>query len=263
MYSAQLSQTSEVTITTIRNGLPTVHESQDPDSSPPDYYQLYTKPTSSSDVTATASSLSSEEKEQLSASPEIEKQPLPSDKAADNNGSTPQSRDNGNNTEAAGNNGSPPQLQNTSNNTPVLEHASDNQPNPTLEHNGSLSLQVYTSDDTRDYTMQNGDHMMPNGDHVTNRETLNVNATDQSVNSSNGEAIAATANNTTHEKGCEKNSPGAKRKGLKKFFFIREKTRTNSQKPLLNSQTSTSTTPGDRYVYIPFTVSIVVVQFYL
>ena len=230
MYSPQLSQTSEVTITTTRNGLPTVHESDDPESSPPDYYQLYTKP-SSSDVTATVSSLSSEEKEQLSVSPEIEKQPLPPTKAADHNGS-------------------PPQLQDNSNNTPVLEHASpasDNQPHPTLEHNGSLLLQVHTSDDTRDHMMQNGDHKMVNGDHVTKRETLSMKTTDQSVNSSNGEAIAATANNTAHEKGHEQKE--AKRKGLKKFFFNREKTRTNSQKPLLNTQTSTTTTPGDRYVY--------------
>ena len=229
LFSAQLSQTSEVTITTntVEAVLPTVHESHDPtdgshdpSSSPPDYYQLYKKPPSSSDVTRTVS-FSSEEKEQLSASPEIEKQPLP----------------------PAEHNGSPPQIHSTT----TLDHASpasENQPHPpteTLEHNGS-ALQVHASD-----------HVMHNGDHVMKRETLGVDTIDQPINNiTNGAAgvgVATSPNNAMDEKIREKISPGTKRKGLKRLLFGKEKPRRNSQKPLLNSQSSTATTPGDRYEY--------------
>ena len=201
-------------------------KSHDPSSSPPDYYQLYKKPPSTSDVTMTVS-FSSEEKEQLSASPEIEKQPLPPAEAAEHNGSLPQ-------------------INGTVDNTISLDHASrasEKQPHPpteTLEHNG-LPLHMHTSD-----------HVMHNGDHVTKRETLGV--VDRPINNiTNGAAgvgVATTANNTIDEKTREKISPGTKRKGLKRLLFGKEKPRRNSQKPLLNSQSSTVTTPGgDRYEY--------------
>ena len=231
-YSAQLSQTSEITITTntVDAVLPTVYESHDPtnashdpSTSPPDYYQLYKKPSSTSNVTKTVS-FSSEEKEQLSSSPEIEKQPLP----------------------PAEHNGALPQTHSTDGNNTSLDHASpanEKQPHPpteTLEHNG-LPLQMHT----HDHVMQNGDHVMKRG----------VDAVDQPINNiTNGAAgvgVATTANNTMDEKTREtiSSGQGTKRKGLKRLLFGKEKPRRNSQKPLLTSQSSTVTTPGDRYEY--------------
>lgn len=209
--------------------LPTVHESHDPtdvshdpSTSPPDYYQLYKKPSSTSDVTKTVS-FSSEEKEQLSASPEIEKQPLPPAEAAEHNGAQPQ-------------------INSTVDNSTTLEHASsanEKQPHPpteTLEHNG-LSLHTH-------------DHVMHNGDHVMKRD---VDPVDQPINNiTNGAAgvgVATTANSTMDEKTRETISSTTKRKGLKRLLFGKEKPRRNSQKPLLTSQSSTVTTPGDRYEY--------------
>ena len=230
MFSAQLSQTSEITITTntVDAVLPTVYESHDPtdashdpSTSPPDYYQLYKKPSSTSDVTKTVS-FSSEETEQLSASPEIEKQPLPPAKAAEHNGA-------------------PPQIHSTVDNSITLDHASlanEKQPHPpteTLNHNG---LPMHTHD-----------HVMHNGDHVMKRDVDPDQPINNITNGAAGVGVATTANNTMDEKTRETISSATKRKGLKRLLFGKEKPRRNSQKPLLTSQSSTVTTPGDRYEY--------------
>ena len=265
MYSSQLSQgaSSETTIAvftptpTPGAGLSVVPESHDPNGSPPDYYQLYNrqKPQSSSDVTVT---VSFEEKEQLSTSPEIEKQPLPPAEV-DYNGASPQLHhtDDPNTlehessasknepyppAETLEHNGSPPQIQSDGgsvNREAVssnrLEHAtfSENQPHPpseTLEHNGLLP-HIQTSNDNSTREMQGKDKTTDSA--VTNG-AAGVDASTSTATNSEGDS---TRENITYKK----------KKGiLKGLIGKKKKPRTDSQKRLLNSQSSV-TTPGDRY----------------
>lgn len=219
MYSSQLSQASETSVAVFTPTptpgavLATVPESHDPSSSPPDYYQLYNgqKPPSSS-----------EEKEQLSTSPEIEKQPHPSAKAAEQNGL-------------------PPQVHHSGDNSNNLEHASseaDGQPHlpaETLEHNGLPPQSQINADHGTAETMQE--------DKTTNNTVTN--------GAAGAGAVTLTAVNTVDES-RERISSKTKKKGIMKGLFgSKDKSivRRSSQKPLLNSQSSVTTTPGDRYEY--------------
>jgi len=121
----------------------------------------------------------------------------------------------------------------------------EKQPHPPaekLEHNGSLPhVQLNSNDVTK-------------LDHV-NRETVAVGmtTTDQPNVTDGTAAVGATAtlttNNTSNEKNPAKLSPTTRKKGLfgLRLLGTKEKPRRDSQKPLLNSQSST--TPGDRYEY--------------
>ena len=274
MYSSQLSQgaSSETTIAvftptpTPGAGLSTVPESHDPDSSPPDYYQLYNgqKPPSSSDITVT--NMTFEEKEQLSASPEIEKQPHPpaevehngvppqldrTDSNAitlDNTSSAPEKEPHPPPPETLEHNGSPPQVHTDGGgnsmgnretpNSNKLEHApSQNQPHPpaeTLKHNGSLP------------------HIQTNSDSITvvSREIQgNDKTTDNAVtNGAAGVDAILAATNSEGSKTRETIHPRKKKGFMKGLFGKQKKPRTDSQKRLLSSQSSV-TTPGDRYGY--------------
>ena len=273
MYSSQLSQgtSSEITIAvftptpTPGAGLSTVPESHDPDSSPPDYYQLYNgqKPPSSSSGDITVTNAAFEEKEQLSASPEIEKQPHPPaevehngvpphmDHTDNNNTSTlddassPPEKEPHPPAETLEHNGSPPQVQANGGdsstvsretlNSNTLEHApSQNQPHPpaeTLEHNGSLP-HIQTSSDVVNREIQGNDKS--NDNTVTNGAT-GVDAGNLAATNSEGDQTRETIH------------PRKKKGFIKGLFGKQKKPRTDSQKRLLNSQSSV-TTP-DRYGY--------------
>lgn len=222
-----------------------------------------------------AVSSSSEEKEQLSTSPEIEKQPLPLS------------------AEAAEQNGTPPQLHQSNGDSNTLEHAhseAENQPHPSAaEKNPNQSVDNQqphpsvteknphpSADEKQPHPSSGEKNSHPSTDvkqpHPST-ETLEYNGSPPQTESSNinstretpathtatnavTNGTAAGANNvnltatntcTVDEKTREKIYPKTK-KGIMKGLFSKEKPRRGSEKPLLYSQSSVTTpTPVDRY----------------
>ena len=223
-YSTQVSITSETVTATVYSpgaGLPPVPESHDDlSSSPPDGYHLYDgqKPSSSSNVTKTVS-FAAEEKEQLAASLDAEKQPHPPEE----------------------HNGLPPQISSSDMMDHTPSNSTEKQPHPpaaeTLEHNGAPP-HIHTSADMVSRTTPG--HGTTMKDHLNGTAGVGI------------DSLPTDTNASSDDKTREKVSPRTKKKGLRGLLGGKERPRRDSQKPLLNSQSSTNGTPGDRYEFCIF-----------